>query len=55
MHYSSLAQLAALTAVAFAPSVSAHGYVSEISAGGKTYPGSNPVRQRNMFSQFGDD
>jgi len=47
MHYSSFAQdaiIAAIAALTLAPTVAAHGYVSEISVGGKTYPGSNPVR-----------
>lgn len=45
MHYSSLAQdafIAAVAALALAPTAAAHGYVSEISVNGKTYPGSNP-------------
>jgi hypothetical protein len=47
MHYSSFAQdaiIAAVAALALAPTAAAHGYVSEITVNGKTYPGSNPVR-----------
>jgi hypothetical protein len=47
MHYSSFAQdaiIAAVAALTLAPTAAAHGYVSQISVGGKTYPGSNPVR-----------
>jgi cellulase len=47
MHYSSFVQdaiIAAVAALALAPTVAAHGYVSGITVNGKTYPGSNPVR-----------
>jgi len=49
MHYSLFAQdaiIAAVAALALAPTAAAHGHVQEISVGGKTYPGSNPVRPR---------
>lgn len=34
---------AAAAALALIPSVAAHGYITSIITGGKTYPGSNPV------------
>jgi hypothetical protein len=46
MHYSSFAQdaiIAAVAALALAPTVAAHGHVKEISVNGKTYPGAVPV------------
>lgn len=45
MHYSSFAQdaiIAAIAALALAPTADAHGHVSSISVNGKTYPGSDP-------------
>jgi hypothetical protein len=41
--------IAAVAALALAPTAAAHGYVSSISVNGKTYPGSNPVR----FDDYG--
>jgi len=46
MHYSSFAQdaiIAAVAALALAPTVAAHGHVASISVNGKTYPGASPV------------
>jgi len=45
MHYSSFAQdaiIAAVAALALAPTVAAHGHVASISVNGKTYPGASP-------------
>lgn len=46
MHYSSFAQdaiIAAVAALALAPTAAAHGHVKEISVNGQTYPGAVPV------------
>jgi hypothetical protein len=46
MHYSSFAQdaiIAAVAALALAPTAAAHGHVDSISVNGKTYPGAVPV------------
>jgi len=42
MHYSE-AIIAAVAALAFAPTAAAHGHVKEITVNGKTYPGAVPV------------
>jgi hypothetical protein len=52
MHYSSFAQdaiIAAVAALALAPTVAAHGHVKEISVNGKTYPGAVPVCHTRLF------
>lgn len=53
MHYSSFAQdaiIAAIAALALAPTANAHGHVSSISVNGKTYPGSDPVSCQSDLS-----
>jgi hypothetical protein len=52
MHYSSFAQdaiIAAVAALALAPTAAAHGHVKEISVNGKTYPGAVPVCHNDYF------
>jgi len=52
MHYSSFAQdaiIAAIAALALAPTAAAHGHVDSISVNGKTYPGAVPVCHTDNF------
>ena len=52
MHYSSFAQdaiIAAVAALALAPTAAAHGHVKEISLNGQTYPGAVPVWHTERF------
>ena len=52
MHYSSFAQdaiIAAVAALALAPTAAAHGHVKEISVNGQTYPGAVPVCHNDYF------
>ena len=53
MHYSSFAQdaiIAAVAALALAPTAEAHGHVKSISVGGITYPGADPVGHNDLIS-----
>lgn len=52
MHYSSFAQdaiIAAVAALALAPTAAAHGHVKAITVNGQTYPGAVPVCQDDYF------